>query len=168
MNLELDALDVKLLAALQRDGRASHVQLSEAVALSASQIQRRLRRLEAAGLVSGYAALLDPERLGLDVVAFTHVTLERHGERPAATFHEAVRRLPEVLECWSVSGEADYLLRVVVPDLRAFSDFLMHRLLPVPGVASVKSNIVLERVKATVALPLGHLSADARGGPPEG
>lgn len=154
---DLDSLDVKLLAALQRDGRASHVQLSEAVSLSASQVQRRLRRLEAAGLVSGYAALLDAERLGLDVTAFTHVTLERHGERSAAAFHDAMRRLPEVLECWSVSGEADYLLRIVAADLRAFSDFLMHRLLPVPGVASVKSNIALERVKATTALPLGHL-----------
>lgn len=157
MTPDLDALDLRLLAALQKDGRASHVQLAEAVPLSASQVQRRLRRLEAAGFVAGYAALLDAERLGLGVVAFTHVSLERHGERPAQAFHAAVARMPEVLDCWSVSGEADYLLRIVAPDLRAFSDFLMHRLLPAPGVASVKSNIALERIKATTALPLGHL-----------
>lgn len=159
----LDALDVRLLAALQAEGRASHVRLSEVVPLSPSQVQRRLRRLEEEGLIAGYVALLDAERLGLGVTAFTHVGLERHGERPAAAFHEAVRRMEAVQECWSVSGEADYLLRIVAPDLRAFSDFLMHRLLPVPGVASVKSNIVLERVKTTTALPLGHLAEIGRG-----
>lgn len=159
--IDLDGFDIRILAELQRDARQSHVALAERVPLSASQIQRRLKRLEGAGLVRGYAALLDAEAVGLGVLAFTSVSLERHGDRPAAAFEEAVRAIPEVLDCYAVSGEDDYLLRIVAADLKAFSDLLMHRLLPAPGVRSVRSNIVLGRVKDSVALPLGHLPGAA-------
>ncbi|HET8727362.1 MAG TPA: Lrp/AsnC family transcriptional regulator [Alphaproteobacteria bacterium] len=154
---DLDAFDVRILAELQEDARLSNVALSDRVHLSASQVHRRLRRLEEAGVIARYAALLDPARMGLDVLAFTSVSLERHGDRPAISFAEAVMGLPEILECFSVTGEADYVLRIVAPDLKTFSDFLMHRLMPIPGVRSVKSNLVLEHVKGTTSLPMGHL-----------
>ncbi len=156
--IELDAADVRLLECLQRRARLSNVELSERVHLSASQCYRRLRRLEEGGVVRGYVALLEREPLGLGVMAFVNVTLEKHGESPAQAFNEAVQDDPEILECYAVSGEADYLLRVVAPDLKAFSDFLMHRLMRLPMVANVRSSILLDELKATTALPLRGLS----------
>ena len=156
--IELDAADVRLLECLQRRARLSNVELSEQVRLSASQCYRRLRRLEEGGVVRAYVALLEREPLGLGVMAFVNVTLEKHGESPAQAFNEAVQDYPEILECYAVSGEADYLLRVVAPDLKAFSDFLMHRLMRLPMVANVRSSILLDELKATTALPLRGLS----------
>ena len=153
----LDAADLRLLDCLQRQARLSNVELSERVGLSPSQCYRRLRRLEEAGLIRGYVALLDREKLGLGVMAFVNVALEKHGEHPARAFHEAVRGEPEILECHAVSGEADYLLRVVAVDLKAFSDFLLHRLMRLPMVANVRSSILLDELKATNALPLKRL-----------
>jgi Lrp/AsnC family leucine-responsive transcriptional regulator len=155
--LDLDATDVRLLESLQGEARLSNVELSERVHLSPSQCYRRLRRLEDGGVVRAYAALLDREGLGFGVMAFVNVTLEKHGEHPAQAFHQAVQDEPEILECYAVSGEADYLLRVVAGDLKAFSDFLMHRLLRLPMVANVRSSILLDELKATTALPLRHL-----------
>ncbi len=150
--------DLRLLECLQAEARLSDVELSERVHLSPSQCLRRLRRLEQAGLVRGYAAHLDRERLGFGVVAFVNVSLEKQSEHPAQAFNRAVQDLPEILECHAVSGEADYLLRVVAADLKAFSDFLMHRLLRLPMVAHVRSSILLDEVKWTTALPLGRLA----------
>lgn len=155
--VELDAADVRLLECLQRRARLSNVELSEQIHLSASQCYRRLRRLEESGVVRGYVALLEREPLGLGVMAFVNVTLEKHGESPAQAFHDAVQDYPEILECYAVSGEADYLLRIVAPDLKAFSDFLMHRLMRLPMVANVRSSILLDELKATTALPLRGL-----------
>ncbi len=154
---DYDSMDLRLLECLQAEARLSNVELSERVHLSPSQCHRRLRRLEQAGLVRGYAAHLDRERLGFGVVAFVNVSLEKQSEHPAQAFHRAVQDLPEILECHAVSGEADYLLRVVAADLKAFSDFLMHRLLRLPMVAHVRSSILLDEVKSTTALPLGRL-----------
>lgn len=152
--IELDQFDRRLLQALQENGRLSHVELSERVHLSASQCQRRLKRLEEFGIIQHYVALLDPDKIGLMVMAMVSVTLEKHGERPAHAFKEAIQRYPQILECWSVTGEADYVLRVVAADLKAFSQFLMHELLSLPLVAGVRSNILLEQLKFTTALPL--------------
>ncbi len=152
--VELDAADRRLLAALQADARATGVELAERVHLSPSQCQRRLRRLEAAGLVTGYGVRLDRRRLGLDVVAFVQVSLARHGDDPAAGFHRALAAMPEVLEAHAITGDADYLLRVVAPDLEAFSDVVLKRLLALPGVATVRSSLSLGEIKATDALPL--------------
>tara|TARA_R110002110_G_scaffold192614_3_gene400826 strand:- start:791 stop:1258 length:468 start_codon:yes stop_codon:yes gene_type:complete len=152
--MKLDRLDTRILAVLQEDGRLPLQEVGEIVGLSASQCGRRLRRLEEAGLVSGYAALLDPVAFGFDVTAFVTVTLAQHGEAPAARFHRAIERLPNILECWAVTGEGDYLLRVVATNLKSFSDVLMHDLLALPEVANVKSNIALDRIKQTTALPL--------------
>ncbi|MGI9332362.1 MAG: Lrp/AsnC family transcriptional regulator [Gammaproteobacteria bacterium] len=151
---QLDRLDIKLLEALQVNGRQSNVELSASVALSPSQCQRRLRRLEAAGFVRGYVALLDRARLGLGVMAFVNVTLEQYGEDAMRAFARAIASSDEILECWAATGESDYVMRVVARDLASFSSFLLHRLLALPMVASVKSNILLEGLKESTVLPL--------------
>lgn len=151
---ELDAFDLRLLAALQTDGRAPSSALADRVGLSASQVSRRLARLEEDGVIERYAALLRPEAVGLGVLAFTNVSLDRHAEGLVHGFEAAVTDWPEILECYSVTGEADFVLRIVAGDLKAFADFLMLRLLRIPGVRSARSSIVLHRIKQTTALPL--------------
>jgi DNA-binding Lrp family transcriptional regulator len=153
----LDPYDLTLLAALQRDGRATHQQLSEQVHLSASQVGRRLARLEGEGVIEGYRALLSPTGLGLSVTVFASVKLAHHGDAVVERFREEILLLDAVQECYSVAGDADYLLRVVVPDLPALSDFVMSKLMRVSGVDNVRSNIVLTALKRDGALPLGHL-----------
>ncbi|MCC5858854.1 MAG: Lrp/AsnC family transcriptional regulator [Ectothiorhodospiraceae bacterium] len=152
--MELDRYDCRLLEAIQLDGRLSSVELADRVRLSPSQCNRRLRKLESLGVIRGYAALLDRRRLGLQVMAFVNVSLEQHGAESGTAFAEAIAGYEWVLECWAVTGDSDYLLRVVAPDLEAFSDFLLHRLLGLPMVRGVRSNILLQELKATVALPL--------------
>lgn len=160
--LEFDAYDRRLLAAIQDNGRLSNVELAERVHLSASQCQRRLKKLEGAGVIRGYAALLDRREVGLRVMAFVNVSLEKHGTDPAREFSRTIDDFPEVLECWAVSGDSDYLMRVVSRDLESFSNFLLHELLGMPMVASVRSNILLQRIKETTTLPLDQLTRDDR------
>ena len=162
--ITIDRHDLALLDALQRDGNATNATLGDRVHLSASQISRRVQRLTEAGLIVGYAARLDPARLGLGVTAFAHVTLEHHGKSQSEAFEGAASALAEVTECHSVSGDADYLLRIVAPDLQSFSELMMKRVLRLPGVAHVKTNIALQQVKQTHVLPLDHI---AQGGPRE-
>ncbi|AAU48006.1 AsnC family transcriptional regulator [Burkholderia pseudomallei] len=159
--LELDHFDLALLDVLQRFGRATHQQLGEEVPLSPSQIGRRLQRLEAAGVIDGYRVVLRPERLGLGVTAFTSLKLKHHGDSIIEQFQQQIDVLPEVLECHAVVGDADYLLRIVAPDLNALSSFVMKKLMRVPGVDSVRSNIVLTTFKRNGPLPLGHLASGA-------
>ncbi|MFQ3622997.1 MAG: Lrp/AsnC family transcriptional regulator [Acetobacteraceae bacterium] len=154
MAAHLDLFDLRLLALLQTDGRASHVQLADRVGLSASQCARRVARLEAEGVIRGYGARLDPRALGLGVTALVSVRLERHGEQSAAAFHRALAAMPEVTEVLLLTGDADYLLRVVVADLDSYAEFALRRLMTLPGVASLRSSIVLETVKRAEALPL--------------
>lgn len=160
--ITLDRYDLVLLDALQRDGNATNATLGASVSLSASQISRRLQRLNESGLIAGHVALLDPVAIGLGVTAFAHVVLERHGKAQSDAFEGAVSAMPEVLECFSVSGDADYFLRIVAPDLRAFSELMMKRLLRLPGVAHVKSSIALQKVKQTHVLPLDHVAQPLR------
>jgi len=150
----LDAADWRLLAALQRNGRASNLALAEAVAASPSQVSRRLAKLEEAGVIAGYAALLRPEAVGLSVMAISSVSLERHAETVVAEFEALVARRPEILDCYAVTGEADFILRIVAADLSAFADFVSHTLLRLPGMRSLRSSIVLHRIKQSTALPL--------------
>lgn len=153
MAADLDVFDLRLLTALQREGRAPNAALAETVGLSASQVSRRLARLEAEGVIATYAALLKPDAVGLSVLAFSSVSLERQAEAMDG-FEAAMLRFPEILECYSVTGEQDFVLRIVARDLKAFADFLSDRLLRVPGVRSVRSSIVLHTIKQTTALPL--------------
>ena len=154
----IDRYDLKLLAAVQRNGHATNAELGEQAGLSASQASRRVQRLAEAGVIAGYTALLDPATLGLGVTAYAQVLLERHDTSRPQAFEKQVSALPEVLECFAVTGEADYMLRIVAPDLAAFSDLMMKKLLTLPGVAQVRTNIALSKVKQTHELPLSHVS----------
>lgn len=154
----LDRTDVRILALLQRDGRLSNAELAQEVALSPSPCLRRVRQLEEAGLIRGYAALLDARRLGLGLRAYVTVTLEKRRDTTMNAFHTAIQAAPEVLSCFALTGEMDYLLHVVTEDLEHFSRFLMDRLLKLDGVANVKSSFVLQSIKDTTELPLAQLA----------
>jgi Lrp/AsnC family transcriptional regulator, leucine-responsive regulatory protein len=161
---DLDHFDLALLDVLQRFGRATHQQLGEEVPLSPSQIGRRLQRLEATGVIDGYRVVLRPEKLGLGVTAFTSLKLKHHGDTAIDQFQQQIDALPEVLECHATVGDADYLLRIVAPDLSALSTFVMKKLMRVPGVDSVRSSIVLTTFKRNGPLPLGHLTTGSTSG----
>lgn len=148
-----DALDLKILDHLQRDGRMTNQELSEAIGLSPSPCLRRVRQLEASGVISGYVALVDPDMAGLAVTAFVRVRLDQQDDRHLAAFESAVADFPEVMECYLMTGEADYQLRVLVGSLGAFEDFLRHRLTRVKGVANVTTSFALRPVIYKTALP---------------
>ena len=151
----LDRTDLRLLALLQRDGRASNTDLAAQVNLSPSACLRRIQRLEAAGVVAGYAARLEPQAVGLGLQAFVRVQLEKHGQAGIERFVEGVRGWDEVVACHALTGDMDYLLHVYVRDLEHFSRFLLDRLLgDGSGVADVNSSFVLRTVKAFAGLPL--------------
>ncbi|WP_147694779.1 Lrp/AsnC family transcriptional regulator [Vogesella mureinivorans] len=154
--LEFDRFDFQILEALQRDARATHQKLAQEVALSASQIGRRIQRLEEAGVIQGYHISLRPDLLNLSVTAFASVSLERHGEASIREFAAAIANLPEILECYAVAGEADYWLRIVVADLPSLSRFVMNKLMTLPLVRSVKSTVALEPIKHSQRLPLAQ------------
>lgn len=155
----LDKTDRKLLDLLQKDGRITNLDLAERAALSPSACLRRVRALEEAGVIRGYAALLDPAKIGLGLLAFVTVKLEKRGRMPTDAFARACRDWPEVTACHATTGDMDYLLRVHVEDLAHFSRFVMDSLLKQPGVIDVKSSFVLEQVKETTALPLARTGA---------
>ena len=144
---EFDRTDLRLLALLQRQGRATNAELAAQVNLSPSACLRRIQRLEATGVVSGYAARLDPQVLGLGLQAFVRVQLEKHGSAGIDRFVERVQGWDEVVACHALTGDMDYLLHVVVRDLDHFSRFLLDRLLNQSGVADVNSSFVLRTVK---------------------
>ncbi|MBN2993017.1 Lrp/AsnC family transcriptional regulator [Pseudomonas cedrina subsp. fulgida] len=156
-NLKLDAFDRKILEALQRDGRLSNVQLADEIGLSASPCLRRVRLLEEAGVIRGYQATLDRDEVGLGMMVFVGVKVERHNDTEANAFREAVTALPEVISAFLVSGESDFLLQVVVPDLRGYERFVTGSLLKLPGVRDIRSNFAIQTVKPPGSLPLGHL-----------
>ena len=160
--ITIDRYDLALLEALQRKGNATNATLGEQIKLSASQISRRIQRLEEDGVIAGYVALLAPTALGLGVSAFAQVSLERHSDTSNEVFEDAVAAMPEVIDCFSVSGDADYMLRIVVADLPAFSELMMKRMLRLPGIARIKTSIALQTIKQTHALPLGHLTQPSK------
>lgn len=155
--IKLDAYDRKILAALQRDGRLSNVELADEIGLSASPCLRRVRMLEEAGVIRGYQVNLDRDEVGLGLTVFVGVKVERHHEADAEAFRLAVTALPQVISAFLVSGESDFLLQVVVPDLRAYERFLTGELLRLPGVRDIRSNFAIQAVKTPGPLPLDHL-----------
>ncbi|WP_458130815.1 Lrp/AsnC family transcriptional regulator [Pseudomonas sp. R3-41] len=155
--MKLDSFDRKILVALQRDGRLSNVQLAEEIGLSPSPCLRRVRMLEEAGVIRGYQAVLDRDEVGLGLTIFVGVKVERHNDERAEAFRQAVTALPEVISAFLVSGESDFLLQVVVPDLRAYDRFVTGQLLKLPGISDIRSNFAINTVKTPGALPLGHL-----------
>jgi Lrp/AsnC family transcriptional regulator, leucine-responsive regulatory protein len=145
--VELDRIDLRILRELQRDGRLPILALGEKVSLSPTACLRRVKKLEEAGVIAGYAARLDPEKLGLQIQAFIQVRIERQSKDMAESFEAAVRRLPEIRACYVMTGDLDFLLHVFVSDLKAFSDFTMHTLIGLPGVKDIRSSLVLESIK---------------------
>ena len=152
----LDELDRKILDQLQADGRMSNQELSDRVGLSPSPCLRRLRQLEAAGVIQRYVALVDPEAVGLGVTAFVRIRLDQQDDRHLALFEEAVAGFPEVMECYLMTGEADYQLRVLVGSLGEFEDFLRRKLTRIAGVAQVTTSFALRPVVYKTALPVGR------------
>jgi Lrp/AsnC family transcriptional regulator, leucine-responsive regulatory protein len=153
----LDAIDRRIVAELQGDARLSNVELADRVGLSPSPCLRRVKRLEREGYIEGYRAALRRDRVGLGVSVFLGVKIDGHANDRALKFEEAVTAMPEVIACHLVSGEADYLLEVVVPDLEQYQRFLIGRLLNLPIVREVRSNIAIQTLKAGAPLPLAHL-----------
>jgi len=154
LNFPLDAIDRHILRHLQENARISNVELARAVGLSPSPCSRRVRDLEVAGIVKEYVTLIDPAAANLPVSVFISVTLDKQVERDLEVFESAVRDLPEVMECYLMTGDADYLLRVVIADLEAYKGFLMDHLTRIPGVANIRSSFALKQVKYRTALPL--------------
>ena len=150
----LDGFDLKLLALLQDDGRMSVQDLAERVGLSASQCSRRRTRLEETGAITGYRAQLDPDRLGFGVTAFIQVSLARHSPDNARLFRSLVEQTGAIQQAYAVTGDADYILRASLPDLRALAALVNDVLLPHGTVAQVRSMVALERLKDTTTLPL--------------
>jgi len=150
----LDPADLRILTALQSEGRIANVDLAERVGLSPSPCLRRTKQLEASGTIRGYVALLDRKRLGFGVEAFVQVSLERHQDRYDRAFREAVLSHPEIVGCYVMTGEMDYLLHVLARDLEAYGRFTLDILLKMSGVKDVKSSLALEVVKDSTALPL--------------
>jgi Lrp/AsnC family transcriptional regulator, leucine-responsive regulatory protein len=153
----LDAIDSRIVAELQSDGRLSNVELSDKVGLSPSPCLRRVKRLEREGYIEGYRAALRRDRVGLGFSVFVGVKLDGHANARALDFEQAVVAMPEVIACHLVSGEADYFLEVVVPDLADYQRFLVGKLLNLPIVREVRSNIAIQTLKAGAPLPLEHL-----------
>lgn len=160
-DLLLDTFDLKLLTALQNNALATNQELGDLVHLSGSQVSRRVQRLHANGLIRQYTALLDAQLLGLTVRAITAVSLLRHGGDEGRAFEAAIQDMPEVLACDSVTGEADYILQIVAANLADLSDSVLRRLTALEGVSSIRSNLVLQRIKSSTELPLQHLSRNS-------
>ena len=162
----LDAIDRRILENLQGNARMANVALAGEVGLSSSPCLRRVGNLEQSGVIRGYVTLVDPEAVGLPVSIFVNVTLEKQIERALETFEKRIRACPEVMECYLMTGDFDYLLRVVTSDLNAYERFLMEQLTRIPGVASIKSSFALKQVAYRTALPIAATenSGEAREG----
>jgi Lrp/AsnC family transcriptional regulator, leucine-responsive regulatory protein len=153
-NEPLTATDVKLLDLLQQNARLSNVTLAKRVGLSPSACLRRVRALEEERYIRSSVTLLDPRRLGLGVSVFIQVSLEKKDEATLKRFERTMTKRSEVMECYLMTGDSDYLLRVVVSDVAAFERFLMEHLTKIPGIATIKSSFTLNQVKYTTSLPL--------------
>jgi Lrp/AsnC family leucine-responsive transcriptional regulator len=156
----LDAIDLRILEELQQNARLSNVELATRVHLSPSPCLARVRALEESGLISRYVTLLDPLELGLSVSVFIQIRLERQVEHALEQFQEAISKYPEVMECYLMTGDSDYLIRVVVPDVQTLERFIVDELSKISGVANIRSSFALKQVKYKTALPLPGLKSN--------
>lgn len=155
---QLDRYDLKILAELQHDATISNQELAERIGLSPSPCSRRVKQLEESGYILRQVTLLNPARLGLKLTAFVLIGMDRHTPERFAGFEKVIRDCPEVLDCCLVTGmDADYQLRVVVPDMEHYQQFLLGRLTRIEGVSSVRSSFMLNQVVSTTELPLTHI-----------
>ena len=150
----LDEVDVQLLALLQKDGRMTNADLAKSVGLSPPSVLQRVRTLEKAGLIRGYFALLDAERLGLRITAWVHITLALHQEQPIERFRRSIQDIPEILECYHVSGDFDFLLKVIVKDMRSYEVFVREKLSKIKGIQQIKTSFVFGTNKYTTQIAL--------------
>lgn len=154
---KLDRLDRRILAELQRDGGLSNQELADRIGLSPSPCSRRVRQLEEAGVIQGRVTLLDRARLGLDLTALIQISMDRHTPDRFEAFEAQIRQYPEVQQCYLITGQdADYLLKVVVPDMDHYQEFLLGKITRIEGVSGVHSSFVMRRVVDTTELPLGY------------
>jgi len=151
---KIDNIDRKILAELQRDSKQTNVELAAKVGLSASPCLARVKQLERDGILKGYVGLVSPEALGLMITVFIQVTLERQAEKTLGVFETRIRAFPEVMECYLMSGDSDYLVRVVVPDVEALQHFIVQDLTTIPDVANIRSSFALKQVTYKTALPV--------------
>jgi DNA-binding Lrp family transcriptional regulator len=152
--IEMDTFDLKMLAALQDDGRLTNQQLADLIGLSASQCSRRRMRLEQEKVISGYHADLSSEALGFNLIAFINITLATHSPDNAKKFRALINRVDEIQEAYALTGDADYVVKAVLRDLKGLSDIVNNVLMPHPSVAHVRSSVVLDRLKESAKLPL--------------
>jgi len=152
-NVALDAFDLKILNLLQQDGRLSNVELANRIGLSPSPCLRRVKRLEAQGVIEGYSAKINRAKIGMGVTVFVSVGLDRHREEEAERFRRVVLKLPQVVSCHAISGEADFLLEIVIADLNQYSEFVLKRLRRIPGIKDLHSSFALETVKPSSSMP---------------
>ena len=166
MQIELDRADIRILDVLQHHGNLSAAEVAERVGLTPSTCWRRVSRLEELGLIRTRVALLDREKLGLSVTVFSRVKLATHGRDELGSFGEVVRQHSEVLECYTLMGETDFLLRIVTRDIKSYEAFFLDHLSRIPAVQSVNSSIALSVIKETTALPLDIGAASVAHRPP--
>jgi Lrp/AsnC family transcriptional regulator, leucine-responsive regulatory protein len=150
----LDPVDVRILGELQRNAKLTNVELAQRVSLSPSPCLARVRALEQRGYIRGYVTLLDPDAVDLGVTVFVHISLEKQIDKALHAFEDTVRRFPQVMECYLMTGDADYLLRVVVADVEALQHFIVDELTRIPGISNIRSSFALKQVKYETALPL--------------
>ncbi len=153
-DIELDELDISILRTLQANGRISNVNLANEINLSPPATYTRLKRLEKQGYIRSYAALLDWKQMGYDMICFVNITLQTHQPNDVEKFRQRISQLPEVLECYHVTGEFDYLLKIAIKDRADLDRFVMKQLTPIPGLARIHTSLALNEIKATTALPI--------------
>ena len=154
---DLDAIDHRILAALQEDGRRTNVDVADAAGLSPSPSLRRIKRLEADGVIRGYRAVLDRDAVGLGLTVFVEIRSAKHSKENAAILQDTLAAMPEVVSCHMVSGVADFIAEIVVLDLKSYETLLTEKLLTLPMVADLRSNFAIRRIKSDAPLPLAHL-----------
>lgn len=150
----LDEVDIHILSLLQKDGRITNADLAKSVGLSPPSVLQRVRALEKAGLIRGYYALLDADRLGLRITAWVHITLSLHQEQPIERFRRSIQDIPEILECYHVSGDFDFLVKVIVRDMRAYEAFVREKLTKIKGIQQIKTSFVFGTNKYTTQITL--------------
>jgi Lrp/AsnC family leucine-responsive transcriptional regulator len=165
--INLDAIDLRILGALQADGRLTNQELADQVGLSPSPCLRRVRRLERDGFIRTYRAVLDRESVGLGLTVFVDIKVEKHSRENATALQEALAAMPEVVACHMVSGSADFIAEIVVSNLKAYERLLTEKLLTLPMVGDIRSNFALTRVKSDAVLPLTHLKREETGREPD-
>ena len=157
--MEFDRFDAIILSALQRDGRLSVVELAESIGLSPTPVARRIKALESSGAIEGYAAILDPAHVGLEVLAIVQVKLTEHTDETVARFEREIERMDEVTKCLAMTGSYDFILEVYGKDLEALSNVVLKKLIRVPNVRDLQSSVVLQTIKRTARIPLAHLQS---------